>query len=180
MSYDPLCLVHVSNSRPIPARYIILCGPREHIICLIIKIYAALYRKLWKCVSVTQISASIWRSIYMQKWTLVCRWYAEVKIRGRVFLLMTTAWFLYSQRNKTGLITGRPADFWHFWINQHRPIMLQIRPINIKARLQATRDAASCGKQIAIPPAHRITLWCPPLPANFLKRELPGNCPRKG
>ncbi len=29
--------------------------------------------------------------------------------------------------------------------------MLQIRPINIQVRLQATRDAASCGKQIAIP-----------------------------
>ncbi len=34
-------------------------------------------------------------------------------------------------------------------------------------------DTTSCGKQIAIPLAQRITLWCPPLPANFLKRELP-------
>ncbi len=47
--------------------------------------------------------------------------------------------------------------------------MLQIRPINIQARLQATRDAASCCKQIAIPLAQRITLWCP----NLLKRVLP-------
>ncbi len=43
----------------------------------------------------------------------------------------------------------------------------------MQARLQATRDAASCCKQIAIPLAQRITLWCPPLPSNFLKRELP-------
>ncbi len=40
----------------------------------------------------------------------------------------------------------------------HRPIVLQIRQINIPARLQAIRDAASCGKQIAISLAHRITL----------------------
>ncbi len=58
-------------------------------------------------------------------------------------------------------------------------MVLQIRPINIQARLQATRDAASCCKRIAIPLAQQITLWCPPLPANFLKRELPGNSPRK-
>ncbi len=45
-----------------------------------------------------------------------------------------------------------------FLINRHRPIVLQIRPINIQARLQATRDTASCGKQIAIPLAQRITL----------------------
>ncbi len=45
-----------------------------------------------------------------------------------------------------------------------QPIVLQIKPINIQARLQATRDAASCGKQIAIPLAQQITLWCPPLP----------------
>ncbi len=64
-------------------------------------------------------------------------------------------------------------DFCHFLINRHRPIVLQIRPINIQARLQETHDAASNGKQIAIPPAQRITLWCPPLPANFLKSELP-------
>ncbi len=37
----------------IPARHIILCGPREHMIVLKIQIDAALYRKLWKCVSVT-------------------------------------------------------------------------------------------------------------------------------
>ncbi len=43
----------------------------------------------------------------------------------------------------------------------------------MQARLQATRDAASCCKQFAIPLAQRITLWCPPLPSNFLKRELP-------
>ncbi len=77
---------------------------------------------------------------------------------------------------------GRPIDqpiFGIFLINRHQPIVLQFRPINIQARLQATRDAASCGKQIAIPLTQRITLWCPPLPANFLKRELPGNSPRK-
>ncbi len=33
--------------------------------------------------------------------------------------------------------------------------------INIQMRLQATRDAASCVKQIAIPLAQRITLWFP-------------------
>ncbi len=38
-------------------------------------------------------------------------------------------------------------------MNRHRPIVLQIRPINIQARMQATRDAASCGKQIDIPSA---------------------------
>ncbi len=59
---------------------------------------------------------------------------------------------------------GRPID-----------LVLQIRPINIQVHLQATRDAASCGKQIVIPLAQRTTMWCPPLPANFLKRELPGN-----
>ncbi len=114
-------------------------------------------------------------------------------------------------------------------MNRHQPIVLQIRPINIQARLQAIyiyafsrrfypkwltvhsgysfflsvhvfpgnrthnlcaangmlyhwatgtleqaiRDAASCGKQIAIPLAQRITLWCPLLPANFLNWELP-------
>ncbi len=51
--------------------------------------------------------------------------------------------------------------------------MLQIKPINIQACLKATHDAALCCKQIAIPLAQWITLWCPPLPANFLKRELP-------
>ncbi len=51
--------------------------------------------------------------------------------------------------------------------------MLQIRPINIQVHLQATHDTDLCGKQIAFPLALRITLWCPPLPANFLKRELP-------
>ncbi len=56
----------------------------------------------------------------------------------------------------------------HFFMNRHRPIVLQIRQNNMQARLQ-----------IAIPLAQRITLWCPPLPANFLKRELPGNSPRK-
>ncbi len=60
-----------------------------------------------------------------------------------------------------------------FTINQHQPIVLQIRPINIQARQQATSDAASRGKQIAIPLAQWITLWCPPLSVNFLKRELP-------
>ncbi len=64
------------------------------------------------------------------------------------------------------------ADFWNFLMNRHRPIVLQIRPINIQAQLQATCDAASCGKQVALPLAQQITLWCPPLPANFLKREL--------
>ncbi len=49
--------------------------------------------------------------------------------------------------------------------------MLKIRPINIKARLQATRDASSCGKQIAIPLAQRITLWCPPLPDNIWREN---------
>ncbi len=44
-----------------------------------------------------------------------------------------------------------PKDFLNFFINRHRLIVLKIRPINIQARLQATRDAASCGKQIAIP-----------------------------
>ncbi len=65
----------------ISARHITLCGPREHMIVLKIKIYAALYCKLWKCVSVTQVSVSIWRSVYMQKWNLVCIWYAVVRIR---------------------------------------------------------------------------------------------------
>ncbi len=46
-----------------------------------------------------------------------------------------------------------------FFINRHRPNVLQIRPINIQARLQAIRDAASCGKQIALPLAQWITLW---------------------
>ncbi len=58
-------------------------------------------------------------------------------------------------------------------MNRHQPIVLEIRPINIQACLQAKRDAALCGKQIAIPLAQRITLWGPPLLANFLKRELP-------
>ncbi len=65
---------------------------------------------------------------------------------------------------KTGrlLTRGRPIDQLIFFLmNQHRPIVLHIRQINIQARLQATRDAASCGKQIAIPLAQRITLWCP-------------------
>ncbi len=35
------------------------------------------------------------------------------------------------------------ADFWIFFINRHRPIVLQIRPINIQVRLQETLDAAS-------------------------------------
>jgi len=70
---------HVSNSRP--------AGQfrQEHMIVLKIQIYAALYCKLWKCISVTQVSVSIWRSIYMQKWTLVCIWYAVVRIRGVEF-----------------------------------------------------------------------------------------------
>ncbi len=62
--------------------HIILCGPREHMMVLKIKIYAALYRKLWKCIPVTQVSDSIWHSIYKQKWTLVRIWYAVVRIRG--------------------------------------------------------------------------------------------------
>ncbi len=53
------------------------------------------------------------------------------------------------------------ADFGIFLMNRHRPIVLQIRPINIQAQLQATCEAASCGKQIALPLAQRITLWCP-------------------
>ncbi len=78
-------------------------GLREHMIVLNIKIYAALYRKL--CIIVTQVSVSIWRSIYMQKWTLVCIWYGVFWIRGVGFFgLMTTAWFLYSQKNKADLI----------------------------------------------------------------------------
>ncbi len=79
------------------------------------------------------------------------------------------------KENKTHTIRGRPIDrpiFGIFFYNRHRPIVLQIRPINIQARLQATRDAALCSKQIAIPLTQRITLWCPPLPANFLKRYL--------
>ncbi len=68
---------------------------------------------------------------------------------------------------------GRPIDrLADFFINLHRLIVLQIRQINIQARLQATHDGASWCKQIAIPLAQRITLLCPPLPANFLKREL--------
>ncbi len=39
-------------------------------------------------------------------------------------------------------------DFWHFLINPYRPIVLQIRPINMQAHLQATCDATQCGKQI--------------------------------
>ncbi len=33
---------------------------------------ATLYRTLWKCVSIPQVSVSIWRSTYTQKLTLVC------------------------------------------------------------------------------------------------------------
>ncbi len=75
---------------------------------------------------------------------------------------------------KVDRLIGRFLDLFYF-INWHRQIVLQIRLIYIQARLQATRDAALCGKQIAIPLSQRITLRCPPLPANFLKRELPGN-----
>ncbi len=46
-------------------------------------------------------------------------------------------------------------DLGIFFINWHRPFVLQISPINIQARLQATRDAASCSKQIGIPLAQR-------------------------
>ncbi len=77
---------HVSNARP-AACHIILCGPREHMMVLKIKIYAALYRKLWKCISATQVSVSIWLSIYKQKWTLVRIWYAVVRIRGVGFFV---------------------------------------------------------------------------------------------
>ncbi len=45
-----------------------------------------------------------------------------------------------------------------FLIHWHRLIVLQIMPINIQTRLQATHDTASCCKQIAIPLAQRITL----------------------
>ncbi len=34
--------------------------------------YATLYRTLWKCVSIPEVSVSIWHSIYTQKLTLVC------------------------------------------------------------------------------------------------------------
>ncbi len=70
-------------------------------------------------------------------------------------------------------VDDQSTNFFFFFTNRHRPIVLQIKPINIQARLQATCDAASCGEQIGIPPAQRITLWCPPLPANSLKKELP-------
>ncbi len=59
------------------------------------------------------------------------------------------------------LFRGRPIDrpiCGIFLIHWHRPIALQIRLINIPVRLQAIRDAASCGKQIAISLALRITL----------------------
>ncbi len=74
---------HLSNSRPRakfrPATSFYVA--RESIWFLKIKIYAALYSKLWKCISVTQVSVSIWRFIYTQKLTLVCIWYAVVRIR---------------------------------------------------------------------------------------------------
>ncbi len=40
------------------------------------KNYATLYHTLWKCVTIPHVSISIWRSIYTQKLTLVCIWYA--------------------------------------------------------------------------------------------------------
>ncbi len=72
--------------------------------------------------------------------------------------------------NLKGMVSGKGLP-----INQ--PIVLQTRPSNIQAPLQATRNAALCCKQIVIPLAQRITLWCPPLPAYFLKRELPQPSP---
>ncbi len=57
---------------------------------------ATLYHTLWKCVSIPQVSVSICRSVYTQKLTLVCVWYAMV------FPLMMTAWT--AQRNKADLI----------------------------------------------------------------------------
>ncbi len=84
--------------------------------------------------------------------------------RKRLSSLRPPALFLpwtYEEKS-AGQMIDRPAkqssDFLNFFINRHRPIGLQIRPINIQAHLQATRDAASCGKQFAIPLVQRITL----------------------
>ncbi len=57
-------------------------------------------------------------------------------------------------------------------MNRHRPIVLQIRPINIQARMQATRDAASCGKQIDIPLVQRITLGASQYPSSSPRSSI--------
>ncbi len=52
------------------------------------KCFATLYRTLWKCVSISQVSVSIWRSIYTQKLTLVwydTQWFFHWwRLRGRL------------------------------------------------------------------------------------------------
>ncbi len=67
-----------------------------------INTYATLYHTLWKCVSIPQVSVSICRSVYTQKLTLVCVWYAMV------FPLMMTAWT--AQRNKAELKCSSTID----------------------------------------------------------------------
>ncbi len=77
--------------------------------CLKIKICATLYRKLWKCVSIPQVSVSIWCSIYTQKWTLVCIWYAVVMIRGVGFF---GSWRLWTAQKNNADLTLKKTSCW--------------------------------------------------------------------
>ncbi len=84
--------------------HIILCGPREHMMVLKIKIYAALYRKLWKCIPVTQVSDSIWHSIYNRNglWCAYDMQWLGLGVWG--FLVDDDCVVPVSQRNKADLI----------------------------------------------------------------------------
>ncbi len=83
--------VKLKDHGAIPARNIILCGPWEHRIVLKINL-CSFISEIMKSAQVTQVSVSIWHSIYMQKWTmdnkckckwtLLCIWYAVVRIKG--------------------------------------------------------------------------------------------------
>ncbi len=53
----------------------------------------------WKCVSIARGYISIWRTIYTQKWTLACIWYAMGNIRD-TYHMHVCDW-LTAQRCKT-------------------------------------------------------------------------------
>ncbi len=87
-------------------------------IVLKIQIDAALYRKLWKCVSVTQVSVSI----YPQKWTLVCIWYAVFRIRGVGFFgwwrLRGSCILKGIKRTSSSAPSMEKHDILHSWIKK--------------------------------------------------------------
>ncbi len=61
----------------------------------------------WKCVSIARGYISIWRTIYTQKWTLACIWYAMGNIRDTYHIYEKTAYHMHvcdwltAQRCKT-------------------------------------------------------------------------------